>query len=103
MEEKHRILVFQREGSGESKIKGIKEFGEGMFDIEVISIDMPLPHIIEDSSEFLPDDFEADLVLDFLSHPDLSHDLSKICFEKNIPIVASGKKIPDDWSITPPT
>jgi hypothetical protein len=103
MGEKQKILVFQREGSGEGKVKGIKEYGEDLFDIEVISIDMPLPEIIEDSSEFLPADIEADLVLDFLNHPDLSQDLSSICCDKKIPIIASGKKIRDDWSLKPPT
>ncbi len=103
MEDKQKILVFQREGSGESKVKGIKDYGEGLFDIEVVSIDMPLPEIIDDSSEFLPADIEADLVLDFLNHPDLSQDLSAICSDKKIPIIISGKKISDDWSLKPPT
>ena len=103
MEAKHKILVFQRDGSGEGKVKGIKEYGEGLFDIEVVSIDMPLPEIIEDSSEFFPANIEADLVLDFLNHPDLSQDLSLICSEKKIPIIASGKKVRDEWSLNPPT
>jgi hypothetical protein len=97
------LLVFQQNNSGESKIKGVRQYGEGLFNLEVISIDTPLPTIIEDSKIYLPRDFAADLVLDFLKHPDLSHDLSRICHEKQIPIVASGKKLRDKWALTPPT
>ncbi|SPD75994.1 conserved hypothetical protein [uncultured Desulfobacterium sp.] len=98
-----RILVFQQNGSAESKIAGIREFGQGLFDIEVISIDEPLPGLIEDSRAYLPKDFSADVVLDFLRHPDLSLDLARLCHKKNIPIVASGKKHTDKWAFKPPT
>jgi len=97
------LLVFQQNNSGESKIKGVKQYGEGLFHIEVISIDTPLPAIIEDSQIYLPEHFSVDLVLDFLKHPDLSHDLARICHEKQIPIVASGKKLRNKWALTPPT
>ena len=97
------LLVFQQNGSAESKIKGIRKYGDGSFTIQVISIDTPLPIIIEDATIYLPEDFSADLVLDFLKHPDLSHDLAQMCQKKDIPIVASGKKIQDNWAITPPT
>jgi len=98
-----RLLIFQQDGSGESKVKGVEEYGEGLFIIDKISIDIPLPAVIDDTSEYLPEDFTADLVLDFLKHPDLSHDLARICHEKDIPIVASGKKHQETWAITPPT
>jgi hypothetical protein len=98
-----RLLIFQQNASGESKIKGVRKFGEDLFDIEVISIDTPLPSIIEDSRAYLAEDFSADLVLDFLRHPDLSLDLARICHEKKIPIVASGKKHNDKWAFKPPT
>jgi hypothetical protein len=97
------LLVLQQKGSGETKIKGVREHGEGLFNIEVFSIDTPLPIIIDDSHIYLPEDFSADLVLDFLKHPDLSYDLARICHEKRIPVVASGKKLRDKWAITPPT
>ncbi len=98
-----QLLVFQQNGSGKSKVKGVEEYGEGLFIIERISIDIPLPAIIDDTSVYLPQDFSADLVLDFLKHPDLSHDLARICHKKDIPIVASGKKHQETWAITPPT
>ncbi len=97
------LLVFQQNNSGESKIKGVRQYGEGLFHIEVISIDTPLPTIIDDSQIYLPEDFSADLVLDFLKHPDLSHDLARICREKKIPIIASGKKLRNKWAFTPST
>jgi hypothetical protein len=97
------LLVFQQNGSGESKIKGVRQYGKDLFRIDVISIDTPLPTIIDDSKRYLPDDFSADLVLDFLKHPDLSHDLARICREKKIPVIASGKKLRNKWAFTPPT
>ena len=45
----------------------------------------------------------SDLVLDFLTHPDLSYDLAIMCRKKNIPIVSSGKKTDLGWVLTPPT
>ena len=50
-----------------------------------------------------PDDISCDLVLDFLRHNDLSTDLADLCFKKDIPIIASGKKIVGKNAITPPT
>lgn len=86
-----RILVFQQRKSGESKIAGIRTHGEGMFTLEIVSIDAPLPPVIDDN-DYIPEEITADLVLDFLKHPDLSHDLAVICARRKIPIVASGKK-----------
>ena len=98
-----KILVFQQDNSGESKIAGIKKYGEDRFDLQMISIDMPLPPVIDDGREFLPADIDADLVLDFLQHPDLSMDLAHLCREKGIPMVASGKKMKVEGVATPPT
>ena len=98
-----KILVFQQNGSGESKISGIKKYGENRFDLQMISIDHPLPSVIDDGREFLPADIDADLVLDFLQHPDLSLDLANLCREKGIPMVASGKKMKVEGVAAPPT
>ncbi len=103
MKKKTAILILQQNKSGESKISGIKRFGKGLFDLDIISIDTPLPPVIDDTSEYLSADFHADLVLDFLKHPDLSHDLEMICRHKKIPVIASGKKLNGNWSLTPPT
>ncbi len=98
-----KILVIQQNESGESKIAGIRKHGGGLFKIETFSIDFPLPEIIDNSAQYLPQKIKADLVLDFLRHPDLSIDLAKICAEKNIPVVASGKKYELKGVHTPPT
>lgn len=98
-----KIIVFQQNGSGESKIAGITKFGENRFDLQMISIDEPLPPVIDDGRDFLPVDINADLVLDFLQHPDLSLDLAHLCWEKGIPMVASGKKMKVEGVAAPPT
>jgi len=98
-----KILVFQQNGSGESKIAGIKKYGQDRFDLQMVSIDNLLPPVIDDARDLLPGDIDADLVLDFLKHPDLSYDLAQLCREKGIPVVASGKKMNLDGVATPPT
>ena len=98
-----RILVFQQNGSGESKIQGIIRYGENLFNLKIISIDKSLPIVIDDSIKYLPPDIKADLVLDYLTHPDLSHDLAVMCVKKKIPIVTTGKKSHIKGVLTPPT
>jgi hypothetical protein len=98
-----KILVFQQNRSGEKKIEGIRQFGADRFTIEVVSINETLPEIIDDTSKYIPRNFQADLVLDYLKHPDLSHDLAAVCRDKKIPVVASGKKLRVKGVLTPPT
>jgi hypothetical protein len=105
-EEKHspptRILVLQQKGRGESKIQGIRELFPERFKIETLDIEHPLPKILDETTEYLPSQIRADLVLDYLLHPDLSQDLAQICQEQGIPVVASGKKMVQNWALTPP-
>jgi hypothetical protein len=103
MQPKQKIVVFQQNGSAESKIAGIDQYGDKCFDIEVISIDEILPPVIDDASDLLPSDLAADLVLDFLKHPDLSEDLARLCDHLKIPMIASGKKTRGKYTLTPPT
>jgi hypothetical protein len=98
-----RILVFQQKGSGENKIKGLRQFGGSRFVIETYDIDVPLPGLIENGQEYLPPAIDADLVIDYLKHPDLSNDLWKLCEKCGVPVVASNKKSTDKWVITPRT
>ena len=98
-----KIIVFQQNGSGKSKIDGINTFGEKHFRLETFDIDEPLPMVIDDTSPYLPDTIDADIVLDFLKHPDLSDDLSLLCQKLNIPVIASGKKVTTGEAICPPT
>ena len=98
-----RILVIQPNDSGESKIKGIRNYGKGLFELEIFSIDGILPPVIDNSEEYLPENINAQLVLDFLKHPDLSIDLAKFCEDRKIPLIASGKKMTNKWPYKPPT
>lgn len=87
-----KILVFQQNNRGVSKIAGIRQYGKSRFDLTLFSIDTPLPPVVEDASLYFPDMLDADLVLDYLKHPDLSHDLALLCGQRSIPVIASGKK-----------
>ena len=98
-----RVVVFQQNGSGERKIAGVREYGADIIGLEIISIDEPLPLVLDDARAYLPETIEADLVLDFLRHQDLSHDLVQICVEQGIPVVSSGKKRIGKRVMTPPT
>jgi len=101
---KQFVLVFEQNGSARSKIQGIEQYGQGAVKTEVISIEACLPPLIDDTAAFLPMRLEADLVLDFLKHPDLSHDLAVMCVRAGIPLIASGKKVRVEGAIlTPPT
>lgn len=98
----YKVLVFQQNASGKSKIEGIRQFGKDRFDVSTYDIDVPLPPVIDDTTPYLPDIIEADIVLDFLTHRDLSDDLSSLCHRLDIPVVASGKKITTGKAICPP-
>jgi hypothetical protein len=98
-----KIIVFQQNLRGESKIAGIQKYGGDQFQLEIVSIENDLSPVIDDARQYLPENIEADLVLDFLQHPDLSYDLAEICSANGIPLVASGKKHHPSHVITPPT
>ena len=100
---KQQVLVFQQNGSGEKKIEGIRRYAGNAIDMEIISIDKTLPPVLDDTDGLLPDRIEADVVLDFLKHPDLSDDLARRCREADIPMVASGKKMKMAGVSAPPT
>ncbi|MBW1615168.1 MAG: hypothetical protein JRJ49_01285 [Deltaproteobacteria bacterium] len=98
-----KVIVFQQNNSGESKIAGIEKYGEDLFSLKRININENLPILIENSSEFLPNKIEADIVLDYLKHPDLSFDLALLCIKEKIPLIASSKKIKGENIFIPPT
>lgn len=103
MEKKQHILVFDQDGSSERKITAIAQYGKDRMRMEIYRIKGPLPSVIDDSSAYLPEQIEADLVLDYLKHPDLSDDLARLCARDGVPVVASGKKLRIEGLITPPT
>ncbi len=100
---RQRIWVFQQHGSGENKIAGIEKYGNSRFQIEVLSIDETLAPLLDETDAYLPQTIAADLVLDFLTHPDLSYDLGRLCTGQGVMMVASGKKLKLPGVFTPPT
>ena len=46
-----KIFVFQQDGRGESKVKGIQRYGKNQFDVILITIEQPLPPVVDDASE----------------------------------------------------
>ncbi len=87
-----RILVFQQNGSGERKVAGIRRYGKDRYDLRVVDLPTDLPPVIDDTEAYLPETLDADLVLDYLSHPDLSYDLAARCSAAGVPYIGSGKK-----------
>ena len=98
---RQRITVYQQNGSGEAKIAGIRRYGGQRIDLRCIGIDQPLPAVLDDTATILPTHIDADLVLDYLQHPDLSEDLAVLCARRSIPIIAPGRNI--RYAVTPPT
>ncbi len=98
-----QIVAFLQGDRAAAKVAGIRRYGGRAFHLEAISIEAHLPAVIDDGRAYLPGRLAADLVLDFLSHPDLSHDLAALCAAQKIPIVASGKKAALPSVMTTPT
>jgi hypothetical protein len=90
--DKFKLVVFEEHGSGEKKIQGITRHGIGLERTGRYNIEESLSEFVDDPERYIPEDFSADLVLDFLKHPDLSTYLARVCRQKNIPVIASGKK-----------
>jgi hypothetical protein len=98
-----KILIIQQNGAGERKASGIKRFGKDKFIVKTFDVQTDLPEIIDNGFEYLPDKIDADLVLDFLKHPDLSEDLVVLCDKQKIPVISTGKKNTREGAICPPT
>ena len=97
------IWVYQQNQSALGKIQAIERYAQRTIELKIISIDEDLPVIIDDASPYLPTPHGADLVLDHLKHPDLSHELAQMCRRSDIPVIASGKKPPLEDALTPRT
>lgn len=86
------IVIFQQFGSAEKKIDGITKYGEGIDIVSMISIDRHLPDFVDNPEDYIEIDIQADLVLNYCTHPDLSDYLMSLCEQKGIPIISAGKK-----------
>jgi len=100
-DDRQTVLVCQQNRSAEAKIAGIRRHAGRRIHLVRHDVDHALPPVVDDARPFLPPRIRADLVLDYLTHPDLSYDLAGLCRQLRIPLVASGKKHP--WAFTPPT
>ncbi len=100
-----RIVVFQQSNNGEKKIKALRNWKDGGFTLEVITLVDALPQVMDDTDELLApyQDMEADLVLDYLMHPDVSYDLCRLFSKREIPVVSPSKKWRMPHVFTPPT
>lgn len=98
-----RIWVYLQSETQLGKVKAIEQYSPEEIELKIISIDEALPPVIDDGDPYLPDPLGADLVLDHLNHPDLSHYLAEKCRRLDIPVVASGKKPPLEDALTPRT
>jgi len=89
-----RILIFQRGGRGEHVREGIERYGEG-FEVRVERVPDALPQVVDEPESFirLPEDFEPDLVLDYLYQNELSQYLVELAAERRIPVVVPGRKV----------
>ena len=94
-----QLIVFEENGSGQAKIRGIRIYGHGLTIGNVISIEGHLPELIDDPAAYIDSGFQADLVLNYLVHPDLSWYLIDLCHRKQIPVIAPGKQ--DHRALTP--
>ncbi|MBI5559560.1 MAG: hypothetical protein HY885_18210 [Deltaproteobacteria bacterium] len=86
------IIVFQQGGSGEAKISGIRQYGSGLFIGRIFDLPGNPPDFIDDPAEYFTEDFSGDLVISFIRQPDLFDHLARLCQEKKIPLIASGRK-----------
>ena len=93
------IVVFEYRGSGQKKIEGVRRYGKNISITASYNITEPLPGFIDEPEQFVNTDFEADLVLCFIKHPDLCQYLASVCRQKKIPMIASGTKTEN--AITP--
>lgn len=101
-EEPCRILVVQQGDSGRPKIEGIRRHGGDNFVLSTWSVPRELPRVLDETEDYLPRELDADLVLDFVGHPDVSQDLIAMCRERGIPVVAPGQGENLGWAHTPP-
>ena len=87
------ILVVEQNGSGRNKTAGIKKYGNPDDRVTIIAIDEHLPEFVDEPEEYIAADAirKADLVLNYLTHPDLSQYLIVLCAQQDIPVVSSGK------------
>ncbi len=84
------IVVFQEKKSAEAKIAGVRRYGKGIVLQKVVSIDAQLSDFIDDPEDYISDLWNADLVLNYLKHPDLVDHLIMLCREQGVVVISPG-------------
>ncbi len=98
-----RIVIFQQAGNAATKEAWIRAHGQDLEIVRVVDVGGDLPAIIDEPGDLLPDDWRADLVLSYLRHPDLADELARMCVERGVALVASGKRLTGPGVFCPPT
>ena len=94
IKQKYKIALFEESGCAKRKIEGIKKYAPEILISPIINLPaISQDIVIDEPEEFLREDFNADMVLNYIKHPDLSYFLVQICNKKGIPVVASGQKL----------
>jgi hypothetical protein len=75
-QKRQQIVVFEQRGSGQKKVQGIQDYGGDAFAVRTVDISEDLPELLDEPELYLPKSIEADLVLDYMTHPDLSDELA---------------------------
>ncbi len=87
-----RIMVIQRGNAAQSKVDWIRKQARDIIITKVLTLKSDLPEVIDDPSGYLPAVIEAELLLDYTRHIDLTIELVRRCHEKGCVVVASGSK-----------
>lgn len=98
-----RIAVFEQAGNAATKLAWIRAHGRELEIVRVVDLTADLLAVIDDPEAYLPQDWQADLVLSYLRHPDLADELARVCVAKGVPLVASGKRLSGQGVFCPPT
>ncbi len=93
------IAIFQRGNFADHIAEGIRLNSD--FKVSVFSVPEELPQIIDEVEKYIKSDFKADLILDYLYHPNLTEYLIELAKSKGIPIIVPKRKVRD--AITPVT
>lgn len=87
------ISIIQQGDDGESKVKWLTEHEDGFEIIQVLKLPLDLPVLIDDPAPYLADLLLTDLVLTFVSQPDIMDEIVRWCGDNHVVLVASGQRL----------
>ncbi|MBN2497665.1 MAG: hypothetical protein JXR96_23935 [Deltaproteobacteria bacterium] len=101
VERMQRIVVFEQ-GQAGRRLDFIRARGRGVEIARVVSLARALPAVIDRPTAWLPSDWQAELAISYLQHPDLAEELARLCAERGVPLVASGMRLAGPGAFCPP-